>query len=1642
MSLKKQSQQLGLKVLLIIKIWSITTYPVLAQSITVAPDGTGTIIDHNGNTYHIEGGTQTGENLFHSFQDFGLSAGEIANFLSAPNVTNILGRVTGGNPSVIDGLLQISGSNANLYLMNPAGLVFGPNASLNVSGDFLATTADRIGFENGWFNAAGTNDYTQLAGTPNQFAFISESPSTILNQGNLQTAGDLSFIGGTVQNQGEIIANSGHITLAAVPGTRLVNLAQPGMLLSLDLPGVALTQGVSPLDLPGLLTGPVGDVDISGTVQGERIDLYAAGQVIPSDPSLMQGKTRVIRFSETGENPDQAVFIDRRADNPEALLYGAESGTVTQIIEPDENGVSVISEQLSVISESVGKLDSVAIVAEGNTGNFWLGNQWITAENITDHQQQLQTWSNTLTENADVLLYACFTALGATGEALIKTIADMTGADVAASVDVTGSANHGGNWLLEHSMGEIEANNPFTDQALTRWEGKLATLTVTSELDDTVGGNGLVTLREAIAAANVDGTITDIGEISSGTDTIMFDTSGVFATAQTITTSLGEFNVTDDIVIEGTGQTQLYLDGGGGNRVFSISANTATLRNLTLRNGSVTGANDGGGIDHTGTGTLTLENATISGNSAGDDGGGVSSAGDIILNQSLVTNNSANDFGGGLRTSNGTITLILSTVSGNSSVDDGGGISANGNVILSDSSISSNISNSSGGGVRSDQNIFLTNSTISGNSSVDDGGGLFSDNGNISLTNSTISSNLAGDDGAGIFSEFDVFLTNSTISNNSSVEDGAGIFSDNGNISLTNSIITGNLSGEDGGGIRNTASIDLVNSIVSGNSATNHGGGIYTNNGNVTLLNSTVSGNSSGNDGGGIYSEFDVSLTNSTVSNNTAVDFGGGIFSDTGNVTLTNSTVSGNSAGNDGGGIYGEFDIMLTNSMVSNNVTLSDGGGIFSDNRNITLTNSTVSGNSAGNDGGGIYGEFDITLTNSMVSDNSAGDDGGGLNSNNGNIVLMNSIVSGNLVAEDGGGIDINYLGDIFLTNSTVSGNSAAEYGGGIYSRAESIVVTNSTISGNFAGLNGGGINSGNAVTLRNATIAFNRANGDGGGVAVRGTHANQIVNTIIANNLDAGAQAPDISVNLSSSTVRYNLIQNTTGITGATIATAVNGNIVGKDPRLAPLANNGGPTPTHALLPGSPAINAGENAAVTYRFDQRGEVRIQKGRVDIGAYESELTIIPLSFFDYTPLEPLDVLALLDGYALLNREQVGELLAQGQICEAITTLDQHQTQQFNHHLQRFKVADPITCHELQQRLPDDAAILYVFAQIDKLHLLTLTAHNDPNHYEFPLPRDTVLSQVSTLQQTITNPVLWRSETFLNPAQQLHQWLVEPVLPEFQTKGIHNILFSLDEGLKTVPVTALHDGNQFLIENYQTSLIPSLTLTPTHRSRLQHASVFALGIADFEHLAPLHAVPLELASIKSRFPTTTSFQDDQATLINFQSQIRSQLNQIVHLATHGNFRPGQVDSSYIQFWDGRLSLNAIEQVNWHQSAVELLVLSACQTALGDPSVEYGFAGLAVQAEAGAAVAGLWSANDAATLALMREFYRQLSLGQPKGEALRQAQLALLNGTVRLENKYLVGSDKVIALPSELQELGDRTFWHPYYWSAFTLIGNPW
>jgi filamentous hemagglutinin family protein len=267
---------------------------IQAQPIAPASDSTGTIVTPNGDRFDITGGTLSGDgsNLFHSFQQFGLDANQIANFLSNPQIQNILGRITGGDPSIINGIIQIIGGNSNLYLMNPAGIIFGSGATLNVPADFIATTATGIGFSNGtWFNASGENNYANLIGTPSQFAFDLSQPGVIVNAGDLAASNghNLTLLGGTIVNTGNLTAPSGNILIAAVPGTSLVKISQPGHLLSLEIAPPRDPNGqvlpFNALDLPALLArGLPPNVSTGLNVNSNnQVQLASSGAVIPAN---------------------------------------------------------------------------------------------------------------------------------------------------------------------------------------------------------------------------------------------------------------------------------------------------------------------------------------------------------------------------------------------------------------------------------------------------------------------------------------------------------------------------------------------------------------------------------------------------------------------------------------------------------------------------------------------------------------------------------------------------------------------------------------------------------------------------------------------------------------------------------------------------------------------------------------------------------------------------------------------------------------------------------------------------------------------------------------------------------------------------------------------------------------------------------------------------------------------------------------------------------------------------------------------------------------------------------------------------------------------------------------------------------------
>ncbi|NEO13420.1 MAG: CHAT domain-containing protein [Moorea sp. SIO3F7] len=319
-------------------------------------------------------------------------------------------------------------------------------------------------------------------------------------------------------------------------------------------------------------------------------------------------------------------------------------------------------------------------------------------------------------------------------------------------------------------------------------------------------------------------------------------------------------------------------------------------------------------------------------------------------------------------------------------------------------------------------------------------------------------------------------------------------------------------------------------------------------------------------------------------------------------------------------------------------------------------------------------------------------------------------------------------------------------------------------------------------------------------------------------------------------------------------------------------------------------------------------------------------------------------------------------------------------------------------------------------------------------------RSQLLSVAREFQRSITN--LESANVYLPLAQQLYRWLIGPVEQELKAKKINNLAFIMDVGLRSLPMAALHDGTGFLVERYSLGLMPTLSLTNMNYVDIRKFQVLAMGASQFKNKNPLPAVPVELSMVTEQLWSGKALLNEAFTVANLIKARASQPFGIVHLATHSEFLAGKPSNSYIQLWDTKLQLNQLPKLGLSKPKVELLVLSACRTALGDEQAELGFAGLAVLAGVKSALGSLWYVSDEGTLGLMTTFYEKLQQVPVKAEAIRKAQLNLLRGTVRLERGKLVTDQGSFPLPAGLAKLPDVELRHPYYWSAFTLIGNPW
>jgi len=275
-----------------------------------------------------------------------------------------------------------------------------------------------------------------------------------------------------------------------------------------------------------------------------------------------------------------------------------------------------------------------------------------------------------------------------------------------------------------------------------------------------------------------------------------------------------------------------------------------------------------------------------------------------------------------------------------------------------------------------------------------------------------------------------------------------------------------------------------------------------------------------------------------------------------------------------------------------------------------------------------------------------------------------------------------------------------------------------------------------------------------------------------------------------------------------------------------------------------------------------------------------------------------------------------------------------------------------------------------------------------------------------------------SNQFLHAAWALYDFLIRPIVPVLDQRNIDTLVIAPDGPLRLVPFAALHDREHFLIEKYAVGTIPSATLAEPKPFDWEDAEILVAGLSQaVQEFSPLPNVPKEMKEVKAIMGGRVMFQDEDYTLNNLTRAFRDKAYTIVHLATHGLFGGGP-EETFLLTYDDKLTMNRLEQLigigRFREKQVELLTLSACQTALGDELAALGLAGVAVKAGARSTLATLWYVDDEATSVAIREFYQQLrSAGVSKVKALQNAQKKLI---------------------------GQLRYWHPAYWAPFLLIGS--
>jgi CHAT domain-containing protein len=299
----------------------------------------------------------------------------------------------------------------------------------------------------------------------------------------------------------------------------------------------------------------------------------------------------------------------------------------------------------------------------------------------------------------------------------------------------------------------------------------------------------------------------------------------------------------------------------------------------------------------------------------------------------------------------------------------------------------------------------------------------------------------------------------------------------------------------------------------------------------------------------------------------------------------------------------------------------------------------------------------------------------------------------------------------------------------------------------------------------------------------------------------------------------------------------------------------------------------------------------------------------------------------------------------------------------------------------------------------------------------------------------------------SPSRQLFKLLIAPILPLLEEQRITTLLISADRGLQAIPFSALSDGQIFFGERFAFSLTPSLSLMEFDApGELVGNQLLAFGASQFDGLAPLPLVPQELEGINVE-GMKEQLINESFTPDAFLEEAADPRYSNVHVATHADFVPGGPALSTLHSGAGPIALDQLEKLRRSRKGIplDLIVFSACRTALGDRDSELGFAGLALQAGAKSAIGTLWYVDDVVTSAYFVQMYRFLSIGVPKAEAMQLTRQSFIRGLIYLENDRIVGVDGIDLLtgltPIQVRRVSNGMN-HPYFWSGIQLMGTPW